>query len=81
MSSKVFHLENHMKVDGRQLPDKFKRMKQAYIQLAEGSHTLLQLNTVYWTEALLLKVVRALYRRRLQQISSVLEQFPDESNG
>lgn len=53
-------------------------MQTAYTQLVEGSHTLLGLNTVYWTEALLLKLVRYLYRLRLQQISGIVEQIPDE---
>lgn len=62
----------------KQLVRKFRTMQTAYTQLVEGSHTLLGLNTVYWTEALLLKLVRYLYRLRLQQISGIVEQIPDE---
>ena len=64
----------------RQLAQKFKRMERAYTQLAEGAHMLLQLETVYWTEALLLKTVHRLYRRRLQQIRGIIAHLPDESD-
>lgn len=62
----------------RQLAQKLLRMEQAYSELATGSETLLQLDTVYWTEKLLLKIVRSLYRHRLDQISDITKHIPDE---
>ncbi len=61
-----------------QLAQKFQQMEHAYRKLAEGAETLLQLASVFWTEALLLKLVRYLYRHRLQQIRGIVERIPDE---
>ena len=57
---------------------KLDRMRGAYLQLHSGAGTLLDIGTIFWTERLLLQLVRALYGRRLQQIGGVL---PENKHG
>jgi len=49
-----------MPVKQRNVGNKLIRIKLAYLQLFEGAHTRLDLDNVYWTERLLLRLVRAL---------------------
>lgn len=51
---------------------KLRLMAQAYKQLLQGSEGLLELDRLYWTEKLLLMLVRSLYKRRLEQLGEVL---------
>lgn len=54
---------------------RLKGMGRAYKQLLAGSAALLEINSLYWTEKLLLKIVRRLCGARLDQLGKIL---PDE---
>jgi len=56
-------------------------LQTAYRQLVAGSETLLGLRT-FWTERLLLTLVRTLYRRRLQQLRDLRVEsgFPENDD-
>lgn len=47
---------------------------RAYRQLLSGSERLLEGDRLYWTEKALLSLLRALSRRRLQQLAAILPQ-------
>lgn len=51
-------------------------MRQAYRQLYAGSSTLLEKHNLFWTERALLRLVRSLYARRLEQVGDYL---PEDS--
>jgi len=57
---------------------KLESMRGAYQQLHSGADTLLQIGAIVWTERLLLRLVKALYSRRLQQIGGVLPENRDK---
>ena len=59
------------------LVDKFKRMQLAYRNLFLGSLELLELNTLFWTEKLLLRLVNSLSRKRLLALKDVLAEGGD----
>ena len=59
------------------LVDKFKRMQLAYRNLFLGSLELLELNTLFWTEKLLLRLVNSLSRKRLVALKDVLAEGGD----
>ena len=61
--------------DPNELSAKLERMRAAYQQLHSGSGALLEIGAIYWTERLLLRLVHALYGRRLAQIGGV---WPDD---
>jgi hypothetical protein len=44
---------------------------RAYRQLLSGSESLLEGDSLYWTEKALLSLLRELSRRRLQQLAAV----------
>lgn len=45
----------------------------AYRQLVQGSDELLANHALFWTERLLLRLVRSLYRKRLREIVSIVD--------
>lgn len=51
--------------------NKLKQMQEAYKQLYLGSLSLLEINSTYWTERLLLKLVHSLAGQRLGQIKEI----------
>ena len=51
--------------------EKLRLQARAYKQLLSGSESLLQHGSIFWTERLLLKLVRSLYSRRVMQGSKV----------
>lgn len=55
-----------------QLIDRLRQTGKAYKQLLVGSEALLELNSLYWTEKLLLKLVRMVYQIRLNQLAAVM---------
>ena len=61
--------------ESNELLNKLEGMRDAYRQLYTGASTLIDTGSLYWTERLLLRLVRALYGRRLQQLGEVL---PDD---
>lgn len=54
-----------------QVENRLRLMGQAYRQLVEGSEALLEMDRLYWTEKLLLKLVRSLYRQRLSRLGEI----------
>ena len=64
-------------MDKESLTDKFKRMQVAYQNLFLGSLELLELNTLFWTEKLLLRLVNSLSRKRLLALKDVLAEGGD----
>jgi len=48
----------------------------AYSQLFQGADGLLDAGTLFWTERLLLRLVRALSAQRLEQLDAVLPERP-----
>lgn len=63
-------------MDKEYLEEKFGRTRSAYKSLFIGSLELLELDSIYWTERILLKIVHTLSKQRLVQIKNV---FPSES--
>lgn len=61
----------------QQMENKFKAMGQAYQQLQEGSETLLEIDGLFWTEKLLLRIVNRLYYTRLNQLGEILRDEPE----
>lgn len=52
------------------IEERLRANRRAYKQLSEGSDTLLR-GSLFFTEKALLRLVRALYSRRLEQLGSV----------
>ena len=59
-------------MDKESLKDKFKRMQVAYQNLFLGSLELLELNTLFWTEKALRRLVNVLARKRLVSLKGTL---------
>lgn len=57
-----------MTLTGKNLQAKLSQMQAAYRELFLGSQTLIELNSLYWTERWLLRLVNQIARRRLEQI-------------
>ena len=55
-----------------EIMERLENMGGAYEQLHAGASTLLEIDRLFWTERLLLRLVRGLYGRRLGQIGGVL---------
>ena len=64
-------------MDRENLESKFKRMQLAYRNLFLGSLELLELNSLFWTEKLLLRLVNSLSRKRLLALKDVLAEGGD----
>mgnify|MGYP006969371824 CR=1 FL=1 len=60
--------------------DKFKRMRAAYQNLFLSSSELLELNSLFWTEKLLLKLVNLLSQKRIQRLNAILSQDRTEAD-
>ena len=58
----------------KSIEERLRGNRRAYKQLSEGSDTLLE-GSLFFTERALLKLVRALYTRRLEQVR---DYFPKE---
>lgn len=67
-------------MDRENLESKFKRMQLAYRNLFLGSLELLELNSLFWTEKLLLRLVNSLSRKRLQALKDVLAEGGDNED-
>ena len=67
-------------VDKESLADKFKRMQLAYRNLFLGSLELLELDSLFWTEKLLLRLVNSLSRKRLHALHTVLIDIEDNED-
>ena len=52
--------------------DKFNRIRAAYQHLFLGSTELLELDSLFWTEKVLLKLVNLLSQKRIQRINTIL---------
>ena len=52
-------------------------MREAYRELFLGSQTLIELDSLYWTERWLLRLVNRIARRRLEQIGDASASLPD----
>lgn len=59
---------------------KFNRMKTAYLNLYLGSSDLLKLDAVYWTERLLLIILRNISQKRLQSLNSLIPDEPSDTD-
>ena len=59
--------------DENDLLTKLETRREAYRQLYAGSGALLGEDHIVWTERTLLKLIRAVYGRRLEQIGEFLE--------
>ena len=64
-------------IDPQSLEQRLVQQRQAYTLLLRGAERLLQLNALFWTERWLLRLVRYLYRRRLEQLGATEAQFMD----
>ena len=62
-------------VDRQNLERRLIQQRQAYTHLLRGAEQLLRLGAIFWTERWLLRLVRYLYRRRLEQLSATETQF------
>lgn len=58
---------------------KLKKMQLAYLQLYEVTGELLQLDHVYWTERLVLRLARRIGSRRLEQLKEALPAAVDHT--
>ena len=56
---------------------KLAHLRSAYRDLYLGSQTLLDLDSTYWTERLLLRLVNRIAKRRLEQIGEVAVSLPN----
>ena len=54
------------------IPQTIRVTERAYRQLHTGSVHLLVMDKLYWTEKFLLRLVRNLYRQRLEQLVAVM---------
>ena len=59
-------------MDKKSLTDNFKQMQVAYQNLFLGSLELLELNTLFWTEKALLRLVNVVSRKRLVSLKGIL---------
>lgn len=64
-------------LDQHSLEKRLIQQRQAYTMLRRGAERLLQLNALFWTERWLLRLVRYLYRHRLEQLGTTEAQFMD----
>ena len=62
------------------LQKRFSQQRQAYTLLLRGAERLLQLDALFWTERWLLRLVRYLYRRRLEQLGATEARFMDKGH-
>lgn len=62
----------HYLMDDQEVRDKFKRMRAAYQNLFLGSMELIELDSLFWTEKILLKLVNLLAQKRIQNLNAVL---------
>ena len=62
----------------KSIEERLRGNREAYKQLSEGSDTLLK-GRLFFTERALLRLVRALYSRRLEQLGSVYPGEPGET--
>ena len=61
----------------QEIESKISQIKDAYRELYLGSLTLLELDSAYWTERWLLRLVSRIARQRLKQISDVSKSLSD----
>lgn len=61
----------------QRLQKRFSQQRQAYTLLLRGAERLLKLDVLFGTERWLLRLVRYLYRHRLEQLGVIEAQFMD----
>lgn len=66
-----------MALTGKNLQAKLSQMQEAYRELFLGSQTLIELDSLYWTERWLLRMVNRIARRRLKQLGDASTSLPD----
>ena len=64
----------------QEIESKISKIKAAYRELYLGSLSLLELDSTYWTERWLLKIVNRIAGQRLKQIGNVSAFLPDTQN-
>lgn len=64
-----------------ELKTKLKLKKLAYIQLYQGADDLLEDGTLFWTERMLLHLVRRLARARMKQVGDVPSLVDETAEG
>ena len=58
--------------ESAEIQQRLRMRARAYRQLLSGSESLLEGDSIYWTEKALLSLLRGLSRRRLQQLAAAL---------
>jgi hypothetical protein len=66
-----------MALTGKNLQAKLSQMREAYRDLFLGSQTLIKLDSLVWTERLLLRLVNRISRQRLEKIGQAAGSMPD----
>lgn len=61
----------------QEIESKISQIRDAYRELYLGSLTLLELDSTYWTERWLLRIVNRIASQRLKQIGEVSLSLPD----